>query len=115
MSFSCRAFQIAKAGNAASECEDAFAADAAAGRFAVADGASESAFAGEWARLLTASFVERRGPWSSWLPETRERWRQQLEGRPLPWFLEEKFEEGASATLLGVALDRGGRWSAAAV
>ena len=38
--------RLPKQGNTDAEYEDAWAADAAAGRFAVADGASETSFAG---------------------------------------------------------------------
>lgn len=113
------AYHLAKDGNTASEIEDAYAADAETGRFAVADGASESAFASEWARLLTESFVASPGAWSRWLGTARERWLEGLRDRELPWYLEEKFEQGAFATLLGVAIappdsDRG-CWIAEAV
>ena len=40
-----RALSLPKQGHATDEYEDAWAADPAAGRFAVADGASESVFA----------------------------------------------------------------------
>ena len=64
-----------RTGNAAEECEDAFACNDPAGRFAVADGASESIFAGEWARLLCEAFVadaaagDGIGPWLEAAPE----------------------------------------------
>ena len=53
----CRSFALPKKGNSSSECEDALSFNCERGRFAVADGVSESAFAGEWASLLCASFV----------------------------------------------------------
>jgi hypothetical protein len=113
------AYRVAKDGNSSAENEDAFAADAAAGRFAVSDGASESAFAPEWADLLATSFVTRPGCWSGWLPDARSRWLDGLRDVELPWYLEEKFGQGAFATLLGVTVcpaDGEARaWSAEAV
>jgi hypothetical protein len=50
-----------KHGCTTDEYEDAWAADSAAGRFAVADGASESAFALTWAGLLAEGFVATSG------------------------------------------------------
>jgi hypothetical protein len=115
-----RAFGLSKRGNAPEEYEDAHAGDARAGRFAVADGASESAFAAEWARLLAEGFVRNPGPWSGWLPAARRRWAVDVGGRPLAWYEEAKFEEGAFATLVGVRVGgpgrKGGRpWRAWAV
>src|SRR5436309_5977268 len=54
---SATAWWAPKAGNAAHEYEDAFALEAAALRFAVADGASETSFARQWAELLVDRFV----------------------------------------------------------
>lgn len=113
-SLACRSFHLPKQGCTREEYEDAFAGRPAAGRFAVADGASESAFAGIWARILVRTFVRVPGPWSKWLPAARKRWRSQLEGQELPWYAETKFQEGAFAALLGIAFEAGG-WKAEAV
>src|SRR5688572_24662605 len=78
------------------ECEDAGAMAPEAGRFAVADGAAESAHAGLWACLLANAFV------------------QGADDGPGPWFLEGRDERGAFATFLGLKID-GGHWHALAV
>jgi hypothetical protein len=109
-----RGFHVAKRGNTAAEYEDAFAGHPKAGRFALADGASESAFAGAWARILVRTYVRQPGSWSEWLPLARRRWRAQVEGKELPWYAEAKVEEGAFATLLGLAFEAHG-WEAEAV
>ncbi len=119
----CRAFALPKQGNSRAEYEDATAVDAAAGRFAVADGTSESAFAGEWAALLCQSFVAdsvdpaKIGDWRAALAQ---RWLAGIDRQELPWYLEEKFDEGAYATFLGVAFDQAGAgpgrtWQAIAI
>lgn len=118
-----RALHLPKRGHAAEEYEDAFAADPAAGRFAVADGASESAFAALWARILAEGFIENaRPPWgkAEWLAPLRQRWAEEVDPQLLPWYAELKREQGAFATLLGLALRppgerRPGRWRALAV
>lgn len=110
-----RAFSAPKAGNRPEEMEDAFAANAGLGRFAVADGASESALAGGWARLLADFYVQTTGCWSRWLPASRERWQEQCPQGDLPWYVEEKIADGASATLLGLSFCRPHRWQATAV
>jgi hypothetical protein len=108
---SCRALSVPRRGNAADEYEDAFAADAAVGRFALADGASESSFAGLWARLLVEGFVR---PTPGWLAEARRGWAERVDGRSLPWYAEAKRDDGAFATFLGLVL-AAGRWHAMAV
>jgi hypothetical protein len=104
----CCVLSLPKHGNTADEYEDAWSADTAKGRFAVADGASESAFAGLWARLLTEGFVSARGPLdlANWLEVPRRQWWSELIGLDLPWYAEMKREQGAYATLLGVSIRR---------
>jgi hypothetical protein len=114
-------FWLPKRGNRPEEYEDAFAGDLVLGRFAIADGASESAFAAEWARLLVEGFVRTPpGRVGEWLAGLRVQWHQQLRGREMPWYAEVKFAEGAFATVLGVSFgrvqsDRSRRWLAWAV
>ncbi len=98
----------AKRGNRDDEYEDAHAADASVGRFAVADGATESAFAAVWAQALVQHFANSRGDdadrCSAWLPSAQEQWQKGLRGKKLPWFAEAKAEQGAFATFLGVSV-----------
>lgn len=111
-----RAFRLPRAGHAPEECEDAFAADAVKGRFAVADGASESGYASTWAELLVEGYVRQPGAWQRWLGCARASWQGRLQGRELPWYAEAKRQEGAFSTLLGVAFAPGqGGWRAEAV
>jgi hypothetical protein len=108
--------RVAKRGNAEAECEDAYAGDQETGRFAVADGASESAFAGPWAEAVAAGYVANPGPWSSWLPAARAGWHERFQSESMPWYIESKFQEGAFATLAGLHLCRTRlRWHALAV
>lgn len=118
-----RAFRLWKRNNAPEEYEDACAGDATAGRFAVADGASEASFAALWARLIAERFVAHPGkPWQTldWLEPLRTDWADQVDSLPLPWYAEEKRELGGFATLLGLVFhppreDRPGTWRALAV
>jgi hypothetical protein len=96
-----RSFLVPKDGHTADECEDAIAGDSAAGRFAIADGASESFAAGEWARLLCEAFVE-KGPVGDWLAGPREAWKRAVAGEDVSWYAEEKRTAGGHATFLGV-------------
>lgn len=102
-----RSVLIPKRGNSLSECEDAIAGDPERGLFAVADGASESFTAGEWARYLVAGYIE-QGPeesqLSAWLNEMRSRWKSEIDSRQWSWFAEQKSQEGAYATFLGLQL-----------
>jgi hypothetical protein len=96
-----RSFVVPKDGHAAAECEDAVAGDPGDGRFAVADGASESFAAGEWARLLVETFVG-RGPDRDWLARPRADWQKAVAGQAVTWYAEEKLSAGGHATFLGL-------------
>jgi hypothetical protein len=114
---------LPKRGHAVEEYEDAHAGDGGSGRFAVADGAAESSFAGLWARLLVENFVRPATPVpeNDWLAPLRESWARAVGGRELPWYAETKVQEGAFATFLGLVVEPGtgrggkGRWRAVAV
>src|ERR1700676_1441296 len=115
-------FCLPKRGNAEDEYEDAWAADPARGRFAVADGASESSFAGRWAQLLTGAFLEAARPAdvADWVNGPRRGWAAEVMGLELPWYAEMKREQGAFATLLGLGVrppepDRAGKGGGAGV
>jgi len=113
-----QALYLAKDSNREDEYEDAFAADAAAGRFALADGASESSFAGPWARLLVQEFIRLplsgEASWTQWLPPLRLRWSNDFAGRVLPWYAEAKVQIGAFATILGLLVEQHS-WQAIAI
>lgn len=112
-----RAFAVPKAGHGQDEYEDACAANPAAGRFAIADGASESSFARAWADLLVNNFTQQAGRWSRWLPAARSRWHDSCQDQVISWYAEDKFLAGAYATFLGIAFQPPdfGSWHAAAV
>jgi hypothetical protein len=120
----CHSFWLPKRGHTAEEYEDACAADVPRGRFAIADGASESSFARQWARLLVQGFVQAPAAapdrWADWLPAQQECWRVDVGDKPLPWYAETKVQQGAFATFLGVTVEPSGllrrpRWQAVAV
>jgi hypothetical protein len=117
-----RAFSLHKDGNAPEEYEDAFAGNLKSGRFAVADGATESSFARLWAELLVEGFVATREVRTAvgWLPPLQRSWAAAVDRLDLDWFGEEKRRLGAFATFLGLSLKkpqegRDGRWKAVAV
>ncbi len=107
-------FHVQKRGNRLEEYEDACAANPEAGRFAVADGASESSFAARWARLLVEGFVTPEQG-RKWFAPLRKRWADEVDGLTLPWYAEEKRTEGAFATFLGLVVKRSGKWRATAI
>ena len=108
MPTSSRIFWLPRRGNSPAEYEDACAANDAAGRYAVADGASEGCFTDLWARLLVKDFVDRAdcpaGEWPVSLSEPR--------GNGTPTFAVERSpgtpnlgcEQGACAAFLGISL-----------
>jgi hypothetical protein len=120
MRISARALFLPKRGSDEAEYEDAFypgdgVYETEHGfRCAVADGATESAFARLWARLLVRSFGRRR--WSH--ERLRTIWRRAMRGKTLPWYLQAKAHEGAHAAFVGLSIRNGGgphTWRALAV
>jgi Protein phosphatase 2C len=103
--------KLPKRGNSVTECEDAFAYKSAKTvlTLAIADGATESSFAKEWATLLTTSLMDFKDfsieNLVSKLPALRKQWLLEATKVPLPWYAEAKLERGAFSTLLGVWLD----------
>ncbi len=104
-----RVFHVPKRGNAEAEYEDAFYPERALARqlgefrCAVADGASESAFAGLWAQLLVRSFGKRKMR----LARLRKLWEQAVKTKPVPWYLEKKIKNGAHAAFMGLLIRDG--------
>ena len=117
MRASATAWWAPKAGNTADEYEDAYAVEPAARRYAVADGASETSFAKQWAELLVERFV-REPPAAAGLPEwlapMQAAWAAANESKATAWYAEEKARDGAFSSLLGVAIDHS-RWRAMAI
>jgi hypothetical protein len=114
---SATAWWAPKAGNAAQEYEDAYAVEAAALRFAVADGASETSFAKQWAEMLVDRFVhEPPAPAGlrEWVAPMQAAWAGTNQPKATAWYAEEKARDGAFSSLLGLALDHG-RWRAMAI
>ncbi len=113
-----QALFLAKGSHEADEYEDAFAGDSSTGRFALADGASESSFAGPWAKALVEAFVAQPLPsgvhWVEWLDPIRRAWMDKTANLSLPWYAEAKAEQGAFATFLGV-LVRERSWRVVAI
>jgi hypothetical protein len=116
-----RSFCLPKEGNTANEYEDAFAGNPKSGRFAVADGATESSFAGPWAKLLVEGFVALRGRTSmDWIAPLQQRWAESVDHLELNWYAEEKRQQGAFATFLGLWFkkpqqEKEGQWKVLAV
>ncbi|MHC4077628.1 MAG: PP2C family serine/threonine-protein phosphatase [Planctomycetota bacterium] len=102
-------FHTPKKGSSEAEYEDAFfpgpCFHRGVGRFrcAVADGASESAFAREWAQLLVRNFG--RGRFH--LDYLQRLWKKLVQKRKLPWYLQAKVAKGAHAALVGLSIGDG--------
>ena len=101
---------LQKGGNAAEECEDAFAISGTACRLAIADGASDSYDSGRWARLLVGAFAAAAPPTHveglrTWLVEPARAWLAGLAFDTLPWNQQAKARLGSHCTFLGVELE----------
>lgn len=114
---SATAWWAPKAGNAAQEYEDAYAVEEASLRYAVADGASETSFAKQWAEMLVDRFVrEPPAPANlrEWVTPMQAAWAGANQPKATAWYAEEKARDGAFSSLLGLAIDQG-RWRAMAI
>ncbi len=108
-----KAFSVPKLGNAVSENEDAFhqapPTALAPGVWALSDGATTTSFARLWAQTLVQLAV-RTQPAAAGLADlllqAQAAWRQDVNGRPLPWHAAEKVQQGAFATLLWFSFSR---------
>ena len=131
-------FWLPKAGNSPDEYEDASqvvypqrigVSGRRTARAAVSDGASESAFAREWANVLTDTFVSKppeigdltKDSLYGWLAPAQEEWHVGVPWDRIPWHGETKARAGAFATLLGLTAGASPgnsqrlRWKAVAV
>jgi len=89
-------------------------------RGAVADGATESIYAGPWADRLVRGMVETEGTPASVceaLAGWQDDWRAAVQERAhdRPWYVQAKAETGAFATILGLSVRRNGTWRSLAV
>ncbi len=131
-----KSFYAAKTGVSPEESEDYFQLGGTAGSdatrvscIAVCDGASESAFARNWAKILTEAYINHPLPLPvpdaaaliDWLKPAAEQWSRQVPWDNLPWHGVAKTKAGALAALVGLtvspASDESGRlsWRAFAV
>lgn len=120
-----RTHSLPKHGHTAEEYEDATAPPSRAPdgtvRAALADGATESAFAGAWARTLVEEFIGADTSVPETFSESIHRTRRVFGRRiaehatALPWYAAAKAEEGAFAAFLGLVLYPSGAWRAVAV
>jgi hypothetical protein len=123
MQISSRIFWTPKRGNSAQEFEDAFwppdPLDLRSNllRFAIADGATESSFARSWAQLLVRAYCRNQlnvKKMRKHLPQLEAEWRLSIGAQQLSWYAEQKLDQGAFATFLGLTLQEG-EWQAAAI
>ena len=122
-----RALWAPKAGNRSDEYEDAFWPQRTINRtvnrsglfrFAVADGATETSFAGLWARRLVRAYGSGCFAGNDWMEQLRREqtgWYEDVLQKPLPWYAEEKVRSGAYAALLGLELFSVGNWRSLAI
>ncbi len=114
MELHAEAFWLPKHGSSEAEYEDSFGPPTLKSpqsikgeriRFAVTDGAAEASFSQQWAKQIARGFVKG----SLGVPLTaeelkplQEEWQKTVHRRPLPWYAEQKAEQGAFSSLLGL-------------
>ena len=110
-------FCVPKRGNSEDENDDAVWPDTSSEyqkpivRFAVADGATESIFAGRWAKQLVVAVGENRLSLGNKFPEIqslRSKWHEWMGEVKLAWYAEEKARQGTYAALIGLEISASG-------
>lgn len=112
-----KSFITHKESESSTDCEDAYAENDSLGRYAIADGTSQSFFPKQWAELLVNHFCETTAlsldqkNWEEWLVPIQQEWYYQVEKRvnKLKQFhLTNRFDAGESAasTFIGLEVDR---------
>lgn len=116
-----RLLQLPKRGCAISTCEDKFASneDEQGRRYALADGASDTIYAGFWAELLVEAYRKQpvfdAAEWLEWLRPLRQAWSERVDKLELSWPNEHRRPDGAGATLVGLELRTDFTWRASGV
>ena len=111
-------FVLQKAGNHSTECEDIWDYYHGDRRIAIAlaDGATESSFAKEWAGELVRNWVgQQESSLKDWMQRSQISWRQWLGTQELSWFAKRKAAHGAFATFLSLRVLDDLSWQAHAV
>ena len=106
-------YKLAKRGNKDEEYEDSYnfttSHDHQNFKSAIADGATETSFAKEWANLLTNGFVQQDNSteeeFANNLSSLREEWEFVVRSSNLTWFTQAKASEGAFAAFLGIIVN----------
>ena len=113
---------LPKAGHTLAECEDAFACNRTAMRFAVADGATESFDSASWAQRLVTKWVNDSGlltaeEFWTWLKIEGQTQNDSWNRHDLPWYSMEKRRAGSFAAFVGVEIqiERERQWKAIAL
>jgi hypothetical protein len=98
---------LPKRGHTLAECEDAFACNRSALRFAVADGATEAFDSATWAQRLAIKWVSASGlltedDFWTWLKNEGQAHNDSWNRLDLPWYSSEKRRAGSFAAFVGV-------------
>lgn len=117
-----RIYTVSRADEPAEASDDAahVQADQAPVRAAVADGATESVYAGVWARILTQKLVEAETStaedFGAAVEAGQAAWQAAVDDRAAeqPWYVTAKVEQGAFATALVLSVQDDGQWQAVA-
>lgn len=101
-------FLLPKSEQTLAECEDAIGINLEAGRFAVADGATEAFNARSWAKRLAEGFVRAEThaltaeDFRAWVEGEGKSLHDSWSGLRLSWYAEEKASHGSFAAFVGI-------------
>ncbi|MCL6014621.1 MAG: hypothetical protein M1323_03225 [Candidatus Thermoplasmatota archaeon] len=106
-------FNFSKSGNNPEETEDSLSINLEKLKFAIADGASDSIFSGQWAFALTNEFVNNNGDEKikndigQFIQDSRKMWYESINWKGLKWNVKNKAVRGAYSTFLGISTEFG--------
>lgn len=123
-----RAFSVPKTGNPDEDNDDAKAIDSTKGIYAIADGATTTSYAGQWARILAESAVLNPIAIIANPPEALDKWLSPLQnlwddGIPWDrlnqsWYAADVAKKGACATVIALCITQcegNAKWNAVGI
>ncbi len=117
LKLSTKGFSTHKAAETPDDCQDAWAMNKGAARYAVADGATRSLFPKQWAKLLVNHFCQKdmlsldEGNWQAWITPLQRDWLKQVtaivqETKRFISIDRLSKSEPAAATFIGLEFDK---------
>ena len=115
-----QSFRTHKEAETREDCQDAYSIQSRRGRYAIADGATQSFYPAQWAKLLVEHFCEdtdflnrnilTQHEWSKWVEPIQQRWYEEIQQevkKHQEHFIRNRFsmKESAVSTFVGIEFE----------